>query len=188
MTANEVLAQPRPTLPINVDDIQAIPVHFSCRGRRKTARIKSMHPPSSHAHKTNNKKNFGIWERLECVYVVKYSNPGEKDKDVSRLCLATSSAVGGEKNKEPGHHTNSGDSSFHGLGQKPKYQHDTGTGRASFKVPSNTNAEREKSKKGPPKGNTEPPGNPKDIGPGFTREYSRGYPQSSLSIATLNVT
>ena len=47
MATNEIQTQPGPTLPIDVDDIQAIPVHFSCRGRRKTARIKPMHPPSS---------------------------------------------------------------------------------------------------------------------------------------------
>ena len=187
MAAHGVQAQPGPTLSINVDDIQAIAVHFSCRGRRKTTRIKSMHPPSSHARKTNKKKNFGIWERLECDYVLKYSNPGEKDKDVSRLCLTTSSAVDGEKNKEPGHHINSGESSFHGLGQKPKYQHMTGTGRASFKVPSDTNAERDKSKKAHQKEHRTP-------------WLSQGYwswihqriltriPQTSLSIATLNVT
>ena len=71
--------------------------------------------------------------------------------------------------------------------QNPKHTHETGTGRASFQVSSDTNAERDKSRKGSPNGNTEPPGNPKDIGPGFTREYSRGYSQSSLSIASLNV-
>ena len=64
MAANGVLAQPRPSLPINVDDIQAIPVHFSCRGRRKTARIKSMHPPSSHARKTNKKKTLASGKGL----------------------------------------------------------------------------------------------------------------------------
>ena len=56
MATNGIQTQPGPTLPIDVDDIQAIPVHFSCRGRRKTARIKPMHPPSSHARKTNKKK------------------------------------------------------------------------------------------------------------------------------------
>ena len=131
-------------------------------------------------------KTFGIGEKLECDFV-KYSNPGEKDQDESRLCLTTSSSAGGEKDKELGHHINSGDSSVHRLGQNQKHTHETGTGRASFQVSSDTNAERDKSRKGSPNGNTEPPGNPKDIDPGFTRENSRGYSQSSLSIASLNV-
>ena len=141
-------------------------------------------PP--HSPQDKPEKTFGIEEKLECDFV-KYSNPGEKDQDESRLGLTTSSSAGGEKDKELGHHINSGDSSFHRLRQNPKHTHETGTGRASFQVSSDTNAERDKSRKGSPNGNTEPPGNPKDIGPGFTRGYSRGYSQSSLSIASLNV-
>ena len=72
-----------PTSSIDADSIQPIPVHFSCRGRRKTTRLKPSSPPSLQSHQRIRRR--------------RHSPPVDQDKDTPVDRMANRLAHTGRK-------------------------------------------------------------------------------------------